>query len=159
MKVILLIYVDSYFFVSSTSILQVGVGLTSNRATCEYPPRPRSMINIVRAAIFMCIFFYFTTKVCFRLPVLISKVIIYLFLIERVHIVRGGKRASRFKNKVYLINVAGLLPYGVIAVLAIVFRVNDLDDSGRCLIGVERRTSILVLVYDLFINVFQRWHR
>ena len=107
----------------------------------------------------MCIFFYFTSKVHFRFPPLISQVIIYLFLIERVHIVRGGTRVSRFKNKVYLINMAGLLPYCVIGVLAVVFRVSDIGDSGRCLIGVERQTSILVIVYDLVINVFRPWHR
>jgi predicted ferric reductase len=36
--VVLLVYVDSYFFVISTSILQVGVGLTQNMAACEYSP-------------------------------------------------------------------------------------------------------------------------
>lgn len=34
--VILFVYIDSYFFVASTSILQVGVGLTSDAAACEY---------------------------------------------------------------------------------------------------------------------------
>jgi hypothetical protein len=47
----------------------------------------------------------------------------------------------------------GLLPYCVIGLLAIIFRVNDLDENGKCLIGVERQTSILVIVYDLVINV------
>jgi len=90
----------------------------------------------------MCIFFYFT-----------SKVIIYLFLIERVHIVRGSMR-TRLKDKVYLINMVGLLPYCVIGVLAIIFRVSDFDQNGKCLIGVERQTSILVIVYDLVINIY-----
>jgi len=115
--------------VSSTAILQLGLGLTRNKASCE-------------AAIFMCIFFYFT-----------SKVIIYLFLIERVHIVRGCTR-ERQKDKVYIFNMFGLLPYCVIGLLAIIFRVDDLDESGKCLIGVERQTSILVIVYDLVINVY-----
>jgi hypothetical protein len=47
----------------------------------------------------------------------------------------------------------GLLPYCVIGVLAIIYRVNDFDENGKCLIGVERQTSILVIVYDLVINV------
>jgi hypothetical protein len=58
------------------------------------------------------------------------------------------------KDKVYIFNVIGLLPYCAIAVLAIVFRVSVLDNTGRCLIGVERQTSILVIAYDLVINVF-----
>jgi hypothetical protein len=47
----------------------------------------------------------------------------------------------------------GLLPYCVIGLLAIIFRVDDLDENGKCYIGVERQTSILVIVYDLVINV------
>ena len=39
--VIILIYVDSYLFVCSTSILQVGVGLSNNHASCEYRSLPR----------------------------------------------------------------------------------------------------------------------
>lgn len=34
--VILLVYLDSYLFVTTTSILQVGVGVTANFAACEY---------------------------------------------------------------------------------------------------------------------------
>ena len=60
---------------------------------------------------------------------------------------------TRLKDKFYLINMAGLLPYCVIGVLAIIFRVHDFDEEGKCLIGVERQTSILVIVYDLVINV------
>lgn len=82
-----------------------------------------------------------------------SQVLIYLFLIERVHIVRGEIR-SRQEDKLYLLNMVGLIPYCAIGVLAIVFRVDSLDSNGRCLIGIERQTSILVIVYDLLINVF-----
>jgi hypothetical protein len=77
----------------------------------------------------------------------------YLFLIERVHIVRGFSTQPRMKDKLYIFNLVGLIPYGVIGVLAIIFRVSDLDNEGRCLIGVQRQTSILVIVYDLIINV------
>ena len=81
---------------------------------------------------------------------------IYLFLIERVHIVRGRTR-NRLKDRMYLIHLVGLIPYGVIALLASVFRVDDLDENGRCLIGVERQTALLVIVYDMSINVYLLW--
>jgi hypothetical protein len=42
--VIILIYVDSYLFVCSTSILQVGVGLSNDHASCEYRLRPRGEV-------------------------------------------------------------------------------------------------------------------
>lgn len=66
--------------------------------------------------------------------------------------VRGSTRARR-NDKFYIINLLGLLPYCVIGVLATIYRVHDFDQNGKCLIGVERQTSILVIVYDLVINV------
>jgi len=89
----------------------------------------------------MCILFYCS-----------SKVIIYLFLIERVHIVRGGTK-TRFQDKLYLFNLVGLIPYIVIVILAIIFRYNALDENGSCYIGLQRASSFPLLIYDLLINV------
>lgn len=47
----------------------------------------------------------------------------------------------------------GLMPYIVIVILAIVFRVNDLQDGEKCYIGLKRQSSFLLLIYDLVINV------
>jgi hypothetical protein len=80
------------------------------------------------------------------------KVIIYLFLIERVHIVRGGPK-SRKKDKLYWIHLGGLAPYCVIVILAIIFRLSQLNSTGRCYIGLKRGSSFPLLIYDLFINV------
>jgi hypothetical protein len=60
--VILFVYLDSYLFVLSTSILQTGIGLNSNIYTCE-SPIPQSPTPNFRAAIFLCIFFYCSSKV------------------------------------------------------------------------------------------------
>ena len=38
--VILFVYLDSYLFVLSTSILQAGIGVNSNLYTCESPIPP-----------------------------------------------------------------------------------------------------------------------
>ena len=57
------------------------------------------------------------------------------------------------KDKLYLFNLGGLIPYCVIVVLAIIFRVNQLNDIGRCYIGLKRESSFLLLIYDLVINV------
>jgi hypothetical protein len=76
----------------------------------------------------------------------------YMFLIERVRIVRGRTR-SRAKDKLYIFNMTALIPYCAICVLAIIFRVDSIASDGRCLIGVERQTSILVIAYDLIVNV------
>jgi len=82
------------------------------------------------------------------------QVVIYLFLIERVHIVRG-RRHTRLKDKLYLFHLGGLLPYCVIVIFAIIFRVNELNDTRRCYIGLQRKSSLLLLIYDLVINVIR----
>lgn len=94
------------------------------------------------AAILTCIFSYFS-----------SKIGVYLFLIERVHVVRGGTGLSRKEDKIYLANLCGLIPYFVIAVLEVKFRIHKIDTEGRCIIGMKRQTALLVIVYDFVINV------
>ena len=42
----------------------------------------------------------------------------------------------------------------VIVVLAIIFRVNDINEAGRCFIGLKRESSFLLLIYDLVINLY-----
>ena len=98
------------------------------------------------------ILFHVKSK-CLPRPSAKTQVFIYLFLIERVHLVHGRSRTSRLKDKLYRINLVGLLPYCVIGLLAIHFRNYEISQSGRCSIGVQRQTSILVIVYDLCINV------
>ena len=89
------------------------------------------------------------------LPIVLKsyhKVVIYLFLIERVHIVRGGTK-TRKQDKLYWFNTLGLIPYCVIVILAIVFRYNALDETGFCYVGLRRESSFPLLIYDLIINV------
>ena len=71
-----------------------------------------------------------------------------------------GRIRARIKDKLYLFHLGGLLPYCVIVVLAIIFRVNQLNETGRCYIGLQRKSSFLLLIYDLVINVpppNERW--
>lgn len=100
----------------------------------------------------MCILFYCSSKVFTPNCGIDKQVIIYLFLIERVHIVRGGTK-TRFQDKLYLFNISGLIPYVVIVILAIIFRYNGLDQNGHCYIGLQRASSFPLLIYDLLINV------
>jgi len=56
--VVLLVYVDSYLFVSSASILQIGVGLSNNHASCEYNRRvPRDCLTWALGRRFLCAFY------------------------------------------------------------------------------------------------------
>jgi hypothetical protein len=47
----------------------------------------------------------------------------------------------------------GLVPYCVIVVLAIIYRVNELNEAGQCYIGLARQSSFPLLIYDLIVNV------
>jgi len=49
--------------------------------------------------------------------------------------------------------MAGLLPYTIIVILAIIFRVNNITETGSCYIGLARASSIPLLIYDVVINV------
>jgi hypothetical protein len=152
-SVVLLVYVDSYLFVASTSILQVGIGLTNQFPACEFDhfwgdanyaePLHSCVFSFIVPRKYYTQYFYPLT----------SKVIIYLFLIERVHIVRGGTK-SRMEDKLYLFNLLGLIPYCAIVILAIIFRYHALDENGHCYIGLRRESSFPLLIYDLIINVF-----
>jgi len=79
-------------------------------------------------------------------------VLIYVFLIERVHIVRGGTK-TRKQDTLYWFNILGLIPYCAIVILAIIFRVNVIDGTQQCYVGLSRQSSFPLLIYDLVINV------
>jgi hypothetical protein len=57
------------------------------------------------------------------------------------------------QDKLYLFNMLGLVPYCVIVVLAVVYRVNELNEAGQCYIGLARGSSFPLLIYDLIVNV------
>jgi hypothetical protein len=86
------------------------------------------------AAVLTCIFTYFS-----------SKIGVYLF--------RGGTGLSRKEDKIYLANLCGLIPYLVIAVLEVKFRIHKINSEGQCIIGMKRQTALLVIGYDFIINV------
>ncbi|KAJ7289525.1 hypothetical protein C8J57DRAFT_1213856 [Mycena rebaudengoi] len=126
---VLLLLVDSYLFILSAGLVVFGIGLQAGQAACT-------------AGIFLCIVFYAT-----------SKIFIYLFLTEKVHIVWSNGR--RLRSPVYLTCVVTLCLYSVVAVVLILGRIAHFrQGDGACIIGVKPVASITLLSYDLFINVF-----
>ncbi|KAF9201545.1 hypothetical protein BGZ49_008226 [Haplosporangium sp. Z 27] len=96
-------------------------------------------------SIFVCIVLYSS-----------SKILIYLFLIERVYVVTAIGTA-RWNSKMFKLNLALLLPYGIIFALAIKFRVAKiiLDDPeiyGQCQIGLLHPASAPFIGYDIFLS-------
>ncbi|KAF9352049.1 hypothetical protein BGX26_010072 [Mortierella sp. AD094] len=91
---------------------------------------------------FVCIFLYAG-----------SKVIIYLFLVERAHVVTAvGVR--RWKSRMFIFNISLLIPIPIIVGLALKFRVSEIDDEGHCRIGLQKQASGPLIGYDILINIW-----
>ncbi|KAI7821324.1 hypothetical protein BC939DRAFT_386725, partial [Gamsiella multidivaricata] len=90
-------------------------------------------------SIFMCILLY-----------ALSKVLIYLFLIERVHIVTAVG-ITRWNCPMFKFNMLLLLPYSGIFVLAIIYRIANMGPDGICRIGLARPAGVPLIIYDIFI--------
>ncbi|PCH36122.1 hypothetical protein WOLCODRAFT_108258 [Wolfiporia cocos MD-104 SS10] len=127
---VLLTLVDSWAFLFTAGVLIQGAGLRLNSAVCSL-------------GIFNCIAFYAS-----------SKVLIYLFLVEKIHVVWSpSSRYRRFKSPIYIVCFVVVCLYGVIAVVLIVERISFYREDGTCVIGLKRPASIALLVYDLSVNV------
>ncbi|KAJ3328775.1 hypothetical protein HDU76_009308 [Blyttiomyces sp. JEL0837] len=82
-----------------------------------------------------------------------NKLIIYLFLIEKAHIISGAP--TRLGNKMYWVNFLLLAPYGVIEILMLIYRIHILDPTtGQCHIGIKRPSSLPLIIYD---TVYSIW--
>ncbi|KAF9360643.1 hypothetical protein BGX26_008320 [Mortierella sp. AD094] len=80
-----------------------------------------------------------------------SKIIIYLFLMEKVYVVTAvGTTRANFM--LYRINLLLLLPYLGIFCLMIIYRVSELQDDGMCKIGLLPPASVTLILYDIFIS-------
>ncbi|KAK3825219.1 MAG: hypothetical protein J3Q66DRAFT_327242 [Benniella sp.] len=80
-----------------------------------------------------------------------SKIIIYLFLIEKVHVV-SSVATRRKDTTLYRVNILLLTPYTIILVLMILNRVAVLDEDDYCFIGLKPTASITLILYDIFIS-------
>ncbi|KAG0038614.1 hypothetical protein BGZ82_011425 [Podila clonocystis] len=82
-----------------------------------------------------------------------SKIIIYLFLMEKVYVVTAvGTTRANFM--LYRINLILLVPYFGIFALMLIFRVSRLTDDGTCLIGLLPPASVTLIIYDIFISTW-----
>ncbi|KAF9956632.1 hypothetical protein BGZ70_009811 [Mortierella alpina] len=80
-----------------------------------------------------------------------SKIIIYLFLMEKVYVVTAvGTTRTNFM--LYRINLGLLVPYLVIFCLMIIYRVSELLPNGECRIGLLPPASVTLILYDIFIS-------
>ncbi|KAF3925665.1 hypothetical protein ABW21_db0208773 [Orbilia brochopaga] len=124
------VYLDSWLFVFSSTVLNSAFGLRSSITACN-------------AGILLCLICYLTTK------------IIYFFLVEKVYIIRSKHKGPRRKDKMYLFNTIGMLfPYFIVIILTFIFRISELSTDGECYIGLKLVANIPLLVFDVVINVY-----
>ncbi|KAH8831608.1 hypothetical protein DL96DRAFT_840239 [Flagelloscypha sp. PMI_526] len=117
---IILLFVDSWLFLVSSAMLIFGVGLELNRLVCA-------------TAIYLCVAFYAT-----------SKVLLYFFLVEKVHIVWNpqGANSPRLKSKVFILGLITVSLYAVVIALMVVGRNNYFREDGTCIIGLKHFASV-----------------
>lgn len=140
---VILIFIDSWFFLFAAGLLISGIGMSLNARSCE-------------AGIFLCIVLY-----------AISKILIYWFLVEKVHLVHPHPSHSRRSSPAYRICMLFVVGYGIIIIIAIHSRIafirnghqispvsDPTINDGACIIGLGRTGSMSVLVYDLILTVF-----
>lgn len=128
--IIVIIYIDSGLFVLSAAILLHGFSINSSQSICD-------------GGIFICLVFYMSTKL-----------LIYYFLVERAYVV-GGNRQGRFKTKLWLFNcLAMIAPYGICVVLQFVFRISYINKDGMCIIGMQKKAMLPLIIFEVIVNVY-----
>lgn len=128
---VILVFLDSWFFLAFSGILVNGVGLSVSIPVCSL-------------GIFACIFFYAG-----------SKGLIYLFLVERVWVVcSAGKTITRWQSRIY--RACAIIAFGYIGIVAVMIigRITEIRETdGACVIGLENIATIPLISYDFFVNV------
>ncbi|KAI9847806.1 MAG: hypothetical protein M1837_001699 [Sclerophora amabilis] len=109
--------------------MQYGFGLTT--------------LQRCHSAVLLCLAFYVG-----------SKMIIYMFLIERAHAIRVS-RLTRFEDTWWLLSMLCLLcGFGTIAILAFIDPMYEMsEENGRCKLGLPFQLTVSLLVYDTAMNL------
>ncbi|KAH7357442.1 hypothetical protein BKA66DRAFT_574439 [Pyrenochaeta sp. MPI-SDFR-AT-0127] len=126
---IYLLYFFSALFVLSAAVIESGLGLASFR--------------VCRGAIILCLAFYVG-----------SKVIMYLFLVERAHALRAPY-VRRTRDWLWVIGTLTIaVVFGTIAVAGFVWPIANISKKdGRCRIGLPQYVTIPLLSFDVLINI------
>ncbi|OSD06748.1 hypothetical protein PYCCODRAFT_1442304 [Trametes coccinea BRFM310] len=128
---VILNVIDSWLFLFSTGLLVNGTGMELSETVC--------LLGILN-----CIAFYAT-----------SKILIYMFLVEKVYVVWSGvARKKRLRSPVYLTCLGVVSLYVGVGIYMIIGRVAYFREDGSCVIGLTRSSSLVLLTYDLFVNIF-----
>ncbi|CAN9346517.1 unnamed protein product [Alternaria alternata] len=83
-----------------------------------------------------------------------TKILIYYFLVEKAYVVRGDMK-PRMKTKLWLFNcLFMLLPYTVFVIMNFIFRITYINDSGVCIIGMQKIAMLPLITFEVIVNVY-----
>ncbi|KAI5480989.1 hypothetical protein MNV49_006175 [Pseudohyphozyma bogoriensis] len=132
---VIALLVDSFLFVFTSAIIIFGVGTSYTDISCQ-------------VGIWWCIMLYAT-----------SKVFIYLFLMERVHLVfchTASGKVPRWKSPYYRISCGFFAMWVAVGVVMAVGRISfrRTDTDGACVIGLKLYATVPMLTVDALVNLF-----
>ncbi|GME47994.1 transmembrane protein [Neofusicoccum parvum] len=125
---ILIALLASWCYILVGGVLSLGVGLSQSLTECS-------------RGLFLCTWFYTTTKLG-----------VYLFLMERAFIVRGG--GVRMRSWHYRFNFFLLGCWLVVFILLEVGRKFSIREDGVCIFGWEWWALIPLMSLDVFVNLY-----
>ncbi|KAL1638682.1 hypothetical protein SLS58_008714 [Diplodia intermedia] len=126
-QLVVLMYILGIMFIVALAILSNGLDIKTY-ADCH-------------AAIVMCLAFYMG-----------SKLLLYLFLVERAHVIRAPS-TRRLSDKVWLTGMAIVcLGFGALSVVGFMWPVAQITD-GQCRVGLLPRVTIPIISFDIVINI------
>jgi hypothetical protein len=83
-----------------------------------------------------------------------AKAQLYVFFVERMHIVHKNPSQTRKSSPLYIFNICLLLPYAVVLSLMIVYRISYVDHNDSCRIGSGRESTLPLLIYDTIFSTY-----
>ncbi|KAK0647296.1 hypothetical protein DIS24_g7889 [Lasiodiplodia hormozganensis] len=125
---ILIALAASWCYIFVGGVLNLGVGLSQGISECS-------------RGIFLCTWFYTTTKLG-----------VYLFLMERAFIVRGG--GIRLKSWHYRFNFLLMACWLTVFILLETGRIYALRGDGVCIFGWQWWALIPLMSLDVFVNFY-----
>lgn len=103
----------------------------------------RKTIANCRAAMEVCLIFFVALKI-----------LVQLFMIERSHAIRAGWQ-RRKDDRIWLVSVLCCsISTGLLAIVAFMAPLAQIfPESGECRIGLPRKAAMLLMAYDLVVNL------
>lgn len=79
---------------------------------------------------------------------------VYLFTLERSHIVRGA-RTARYKDRLYILSTVLVFGPGLAFMIwSFADHFSRFDEAGNCIIGARREALVPVVVFDAVMNIY-----